>query len=50
MNTRGLTREERKKAKRTARKKLPPKPPRSYDRGAKKRKLRKRGPGAPKRR
>jgi len=40
-NTKALSREERKKAKRTARKKAAPKQPRTYARGSKKPKVKK---------
>jgi len=40
-NTKALSREERKKAKRTARKKQAPKKPRTYPRGSKKPKVKK---------
>ena len=40
-NTKALSREERKKAKRTARKKQAPKKPRDYPRGSKKPKVKK---------
>jgi hypothetical protein len=40
-NTKALSREERKKAKRTARKKQPAKQPRTYARGSKKPKMKK---------
>jgi hypothetical protein len=40
-NTKSLTKEERKKVKRTARKKQVPKKPRDYARGSKKRKVKK---------
>ena len=40
-NTKSLSREERKNAKRTARKKQAPKAPRTYARGSKKRKVKK---------
>ncbi|MCX6615813.1 MAG: hypothetical protein NTZ98_06905 [Acidobacteria bacterium] len=50
MNTKNLPREERKKAKRVARKKQPPKPKSTADRGSQKRKMKKKGPGDPKRR
>jgi len=48
-NTRKLSREERKKAKRAARKKLAPKKPREYARGSKKRKVKKMVRGTAKR-
>jgi len=41
MNTKALSRDERKKKKRAARKKQAPKPKRDYDRGSKKRKVKK---------
>ena len=51
MNTRKIKdRAERKKLKRTARKKRPPVPKRTWPRGSKKPKVKKRGPGAPPRR
>ncbi|HEY1936736.1 MAG TPA: hypothetical protein VGJ33_02250 [Candidatus Angelobacter sp.] len=40
-NTKALTKEERKKSKRTARKKQTPKKPREYPRGSKKPKMKK---------
>ena len=40
-NTKALTKEDRKKSKRTARKKQAPKKPRDYARGSKKRKVKK---------
>lgn len=40
-NTKSLSKEERKKAKRVARKKQAPKKPRTYARGSKKRKVKK---------
>ncbi|HEY6253809.1 MAG TPA: hypothetical protein VI685_27955 [Candidatus Angelobacter sp.] len=40
-NTKALTKEERKKSKRVARKKQAPKKPRDYARGSKKRKVKK---------
>ena len=52
MNTNALSREERKKKKREARKKRKaehPKPKRDYDRGSKKRKMKKMARGAAKR-
>ncbi len=52
MNTKALSREERKKAKREARKKREqtnPKKPRDYPRGSKKRKVKKMARGAAKR-
>lgn len=53
MHTKQLSREERKKAKRAvrkARKAKSPKPKSTADRGSQKRKMKKRGPGAPRRR
>jgi hypothetical protein len=51
MNTKNIKdKAERKKLKRAARKKRPPKPKRSWPRGSKKPKVRKKGPGAPVRR
>jgi hypothetical protein len=51
MNTKNIKdRAERKKVKRTARKKRPPKPKRTEPRGSRKPKVKKRGPGAPPRR
>ena len=41
MDTKALSREERKKKKRAARKKQAPKPKRDYDRGSKKKKVKK---------
>jgi hypothetical protein len=48
-NTSKLSREERKKAKRAARKKQAPKKPRDYDRGSKKQKVKKMTRGTSKR-
>ena len=48
-NTSGLSREERKKAKRAARKKAAPKPKKNYARGSRKRKVKKMVRGAAKR-
>jgi len=48
-NTKALSREERKKAKRTARKKQAPKKPREYPRGSKKPKVKKLARGQAKR-
>ncbi len=49
MNTKNIKdRAERKRLKREARKKKPPKPKRSWDRGSRKPKVKKRGPGPPK--
>lgn len=48
-NTKALSREERKKAKRTARKKQAPKKPRDYPRGSKKPKAKKLARGQAKR-
>ncbi|MGE5324105.1 MAG: hypothetical protein ACM3SW_14650 [Actinomycetota bacterium] len=48
-NTKALSREERKKAKRTARKKQAPKKPREYPRGSKKPKVKKLARGQSKR-
>jgi len=48
-NTKNLSREERKKAKRAARKKAAPKKPRDYNRGSKKRKVKKMARGTSKR-
>jgi len=48
-NTKALSREERKKAKRTSRKKQAPKKPRDYARGSKKRKVKKLARGTAKR-
>jgi hypothetical protein len=46
LNTKNITdRAERKRLKRAARKKQPPKPKQTADRGSVKRKLRKKGPG-----
>jgi hypothetical protein len=50
MNTRNIKdRAERKKLKREARKKRPPKPKQTAERGSHKPKLKKRGPGMPRR-
>ncbi len=49
MNTKTLSREERKKAKRAVRKKQPPKPKSTAERGSQKRKMKKKGPGQRKR-
>jgi len=48
-NTKSLSKEERKKSKRTARKKQAPKKPRDYARGSKKPKVKKLARGASKR-
>jgi hypothetical protein len=48
-NTKALSRDERKKAKRTARKKQAPKKPRDYPRGSKKSKVKKLARGQAKR-
>ena len=48
-NTKALSKEERKKIKRAARKKQVPKKPREYARGAKKRKVKKMARGTAKR-
>ena len=48
-NTKALSKEERKKVKRAARKKQVPKKPREYARGAKKRKVKKMARGTAKR-
>lgn len=48
-NTKKLSKEERKKAKRAARKKQPPKKARDYDRGSRKRKVKKMARGTAKR-
>jgi hypothetical protein len=51
MNTRNIRdRAERKRLKREARKKRPPKAKRAWPRGSKKPKIKKKGPGAPPRR
>jgi len=51
MDTRKIKdRAERKKLKRAARKKRPPKPKRTYPRGSKKPKVKKKGPGVAQRR
>ena len=51
MNTQGVKdRVERKRLKRAARKKRPPKPKRTEPRGSRKPKIKKKGPGAPARR
>jgi hypothetical protein len=51
MNTKNIKdKEERKKLKRAARKKQPPKPKRTDPRGSRKPKVKKKGPGAPPRR
>ncbi len=51
MNTKNIKdKSERKKLKRAARKKRPPQAKRSYPRGSKKPKVKKKGPGAPARR
>jgi hypothetical protein len=51
LNTKGIKdRAERKKLKRAARKKRPPLAKQTADRGSRKRKMKKKGPGAPKRR
>ncbi len=51
MNTKKIKdRAERKRLKRAARKKQPPKPKRTVPRGSRKPKIRKKGPGAPPRR
>jgi len=48
-NTKNLSKEERKKARRAARKKAAPKKPRDYDRGSKKQKVKKMTRGTSKR-
>jgi hypothetical protein len=48
-NTKKLSKEERKKARRASRKKQPPKGPRAYDRGSKKQKVKKMVRGTSKR-
>lgn len=48
-NTKKLSKEDRKKARRAARKKQAPKKPRDYDRGSKKQKVKKLTRGASKR-
>lgn len=51
MNTKSTKdKDERRKLKRTARKKQPPKPKRTDPRGSRKPKVKKKGPGAPTRR